>query len=219
MGHYRVLVILPSEAEEDDAEGYVEDLLAPYDENLTVDPYWEDCGCRQQRAWLQLADATAQAHGYAHWEAWREAMRTEAANQPSDVLYLDHVPAFRSIFQMLDIQAAQQAPETPADPNCPTCHGRGRYRTIYNPGARWDWWVIGGRWDDPAGNIRRLREWPADAPPIAVVTPDGTWHEQAEVGWFGSTHAVMTDAEWQQRWTDWRALYGDYWAVSVDCHI
>ena len=219
MSHYRVVVILPSEAEEDEAEGYVEDLLAPYDENLTVDPYWASCGCRRQRAWLQVADDAARDNGYANWEAWRDAMRAEAATDTSGALYLNEVPAFRSRFQELDLQAAQQASTTPADPQCPTCHGRGEYRTTYNPGARWDWWVIGGRWDDPAGHVRRLRDWPEENSPIAVVLPDGDWFEQAEMGWFGDHHAVMTDAEWQRRWTQWRTVYGDHWAVSVDCHI
>ncbi len=36
------VVILPSDADADDADGYVADLLAPHDENLTAEPYWAD---------------------------------------------------------------------------------------------------------------------------------------------------------------------------------
>jgi hypothetical protein len=219
MSHYRVLVMLPADADPDTAEGYVADLLAPYDENLPVAPYWADCGCRQQRAWRKLATAAARDRGYASWDAYRAALQAEAADCASRVIYLNQIPAFRPLFQHLDIQAAQTALDTPPDPECPTCHGSGQYRTRYNPNAHWDWWVIGGRWDDPAGNVRRLRDWPADTPPLAVVTPDGTWHAQAEMGWFGYSQAVMTDAAWQTRWQAWRQTYGDHWAVQVDCHI
>jgi hypothetical protein len=58
-----------------------------------------------------------------------------------------------------------------------------------NPDAKWDWYVIGGRWDGWALNKQSEREDIADnmafageiavreEMPFAIITPDGTWHE------------------------------------------
>ena len=33
------------------------------------------------------------------------------------------------------------------DPKCIECKGTGQHKTNYNPRSKWDWWVIGGRFD------------------------------------------------------------------------
>ena len=59
-----------------------------------------------------------------------------------------------------------------------------------------------------------------DKRPHAFVTPDGEWHEQGTMGWFGlSTSKKETIAqnmeEWEQALRDYQGLY----LVYVDCHI
>ena len=65
-------------------------------------------------------------------------------------------------------------------------------------GTRWDWWVIGGRFD---------HRWPRNVLPVSellaawnpaywneggmaggtVLTDDGNWHEASRPGWWGTT--------------------------------
>ena len=59
-----------------------------------------------------------------------------------------------------------------------------------------------------------------DKRPHAFITPDGEWHEQGTMGWFGiSTSKKETIAqnmeEWEQALQDYQGLY----LVYVDCHI
>ena len=56
--------------------------------------------------------------------------------------------------------------------------------------------------------------------PYAFVTPDGEWHEQGQMGWFGistaSQESIAQNADdWQEAIQDYQGLY----LVYVDCHI
>ncbi len=99
-----------------------------------------------------------------------------------------------------------------ADAACTDCKGSGTVKSTYNPRARWDWWVIGGRYEDikPGENT------------FALLTPDEGWQERATLGWFGTSRdAKMTQGEWKQVF---EAAYAHYvklgcFAVVVDYHI
>lgn len=66
----------------------------------------------------------------------------------------------------------------------------GRYYRHTNPNAKWDWWVVGGRWADMApGNTFIVRDVRTHFPewlPSVVVDADG-WHAAKDWGWFGSS--------------------------------
>ena len=56
--------------------------------------------------------------------------------------------------------------------------------------------------------------------PYAFVTPDGEWHEQGQMGWFGistdTQESIAQNADdWQEAIQDYQGLY----LVYVDCHI
>lgn len=57
---------------------------------------------------------------------------------------------------------------------------------------------------------------------FAVVTPDGDWHEKAQMGWFGLSDATARDElEWPRHYFD-RFIKGndpDMFMTIVDCHI
>lgn len=58
------------------------------------------------------------------------------------------------------------------------------------------------------------------ARPYAFVTPDGEWHEQGQMGWFGistdTQESIAQNADdWQEAIQDYQGLY----LVYVDCHI
>jgi hypothetical protein len=99
----------------------------------------------------------------------------------------------------------------------------GRYT---NPSAKWDWCVLGGRFqgllrllpgksgvsgqrswtnaDEPVipGSCDQARcgdiDWPATRQQFTpfAVLKDGEWHEQGEAGWFGAVANAKDDAAW-----------------------
>lgn len=108
----------------------------------------------------------------------------------------------------------------------------------FREGSHWDWWTIGGRWDGELVG-EAPDEWDMLVPPSvpslernmslvsfrhpdfrpwAVVTPDGEWHERAQMGWFGMARSEHDD-DWSARCEDIFARYPDHLVVAVDCHV
>ena len=120
----------------------------------------------------------------------------------------------------------------------------GRRGWWHNPEARWDWWVVGGRWagyiaategsyGEPSSDFR-YPEGRFDSALVAdcdfypgfetyaVLTPDGTWHEPGRMGWFCTTSATSEEEErfsatYRERFID--TADHDWTATVVDCHI
>lgn len=89
----------------------------------------------------------------------------------------------------------------------------------FNPDARWDWYVVGGRWAGAlAGEdsipLSRWGELPARFGTYAVVTPDGGWHSVEE-----SAAPHLWGTEFASRFVEPYADDPDMEAVLVDCHI
>lgn len=57
---------------------------------------------------------------------------------------------------------------------------------------------------------------------VAVVTPDGEWHEPGAVGWFGAIEATCSELrEWREHYKERFIDTADpEWVLTiVDCHI
>lgn len=112
--------------------------------------------------------------------------------------------------------------------------------STYNPKSKWDYWVIGGRWngeirnaprDDGVGfnfgeefhqlseNIIRVKELDHKLVPFAVVTPDGNWHERGKMGWWAMVRDEKPDDDWENEVMKLIQSHQDCWAIGVDCHI
>ena len=107
--------------------------------------------------------------------------------------------------------------------------------------GKWDWHVIGGRWDGwlygperheaapnaSAGstignNARIVRDIPMEDPfylPFAVLTPEGHWHEVGRMGAFALVREEMPRDQWHRFVQGLYAAYPDHVAVAVDCHV
>ena len=114
-----------------------------------------------------------------------------------------------------------------------------------NPNAKWDWWVVGGRWtgtltphDTSAadrgtpswinadeeidgfdicqvGNLTNLDELSAFA-----VVKDGQWYERGSMGWWGIVSDEKPGDEWDAKLKELLAgLPPETWIAVVDCHI
>lgn len=129
---------------------------------------------------------------------------------------------------------------------CETCNGSGTVDVTYNPDSKWDWWVIGGRWDGvmaskppigggiggfnfgekfhtPHRNACTLQEFKVDYKDrlgFAQVTPDGSWHERGQIGWFGTASGEKKETEWKDEVKSLLfSLPDDCMVVGVDAHI
>jgi hypothetical protein len=101
--------------------------------------------------------------------------------------------------------------------------------STYNPDSKWDWYVIGGRWDGWINDLDTSRESLADNTalteeaiarekiPHAIITPDGEWHERGQMGWWAM---LLTENEnWEQEARALLASYRGHRVVIVDAHI
>lgn len=87
--------------------------------------------------------------------------------------------------------------------------------STYNPDAKWDWYVIGGRWSNYLYLKERDEEgerltadyayfdevdWDymieMNCIPFCFVDWDGDWHEKGEMGWFAMTKNEKDDDSW-----------------------
>lgn len=101
--------------------------------------------------------------------------------------------------------------------------------STYNPDSKWDWYVIGGRWDGWINDRETSSEAVSDniatteavlernRIPHAIITPDGQWHEQGQMGWFG---IMLTENDDYQ--SEARLLLGQFpghHIITLDAHI
>jgi hypothetical protein len=60
----------------------------------------------------------------------------------------------------------------------------------------------------------------ADGIPYALVTPDGEWHGQGKMGWWGTSEDDESDQAWYERVLELvRENAGGRVAIAVDCHV
>ena len=113
----------------------------------------------------------------------------------------------------------------------------GNFIYYSNPNAEWDWWSLGGRWDNMLlnkhtkkySNSEKLsnldwKEMSKDHPfeTYALLTPDGNWLTSGSMGWFGISTATQEGRdEWSEsfRKTLQPYLQEGYYITIVDCHI
>lgn len=243
MSHFVTLVILPKDTELADAEAQVVRLLQPYDETIRVKPYDTQCWCVGVQARIEVEAEVARK-----WDInrLRDKFRRLPEEDKTDEKWAELLaPAKKMRQELLEAHPLKDSP----NPDCETCEGTGTRTTEYNPASKWDWWVIGGRWDGwiygpdreslcrdkkdggfnlgdqhqrLVNNCRRVSEIPVEDPhyvPFAILTPEGVWVQQGEMGWWAIVSNSMGDDQWQQTVKAVLSKYADHLAVAVDCHI
>ena len=50
-------------------------------------------------------------------------------------------------------------------------------------------------------------------------TPDGIWHQQGRMGWFGMSEDEVSDSDWEQEVKSYLAANPDTITVVCDLHI
>jgi hypothetical protein len=257
MSHFMTAVIIPKDRAKD-AEQVIGELLAPYDENLETEEYDTKCSCVGWKAVCENEKLVEEKFG--KWddlkkEFWKEAFDKYGIKSTHDER------CTREISNELDDLWEQKTKErlewynsnltshplyNKPDKDCEECDGTGLAKTTYNPDSKWDWWVIGGRWN---GEIRAERRRSEDGfnfgeefhqisenitsvedyldqinkenadVPFAIVTPDGEWNEEGTMGWFGIVS--NEDKKWDDRAKEILKEYSgkNFAIVGVDAHI
>lgn len=187
--------------------------LAPFDEDIDVTPYNQDCYCI-----TRSADARAEA---AYGKSWKDlGDEFRKSKQPDEKWNAFTAP-------LRELEATERAKGIPK-PDCDDCKGSGTVETTYNPKSKWDWYDLGGRWSGSLktkdGNTCNQAKkgdvvWQPDFHTFAVLK-DGQWHEKGDMGWFGMVSDEKPDEDWQKQFTDLMSDVPDDTLVSVyDVHI
>lgn len=232
MSHSMVIAIVKPDK---DIENQVNEVMSGFDENLEVETHKVKCWCVGERA-REYADAelTRQMGRWDDVKA-RFGKKYPDGNQAKWIAEY-YNPRYKFETDFIANHPLRNSP----DENCDNCNGTGRYETTQNPQAKWDWFVIGGRWDgvmkglpeidDGQGgfnfgdkyhslerNCCRVDE--VKTTPFAIVTFDGTWIERGKMGWWGVVTNEKDYQDWESQWERIKKAFGGYIAVSLDVHI
>ena len=201
MSHYTVAVV----TQEYPKDEVLEDILAPYSEHLIVAPYV----CQTKAEIIKEAKEIAESikKRIAEGEEFTNKSVGKYINAKTDE---DFYNASYSNFCKYDEE--------------------GNELSTYNPNSKWDWWVVGGRWDGHWDGentlslkdfVDYMKEDVEGRRTYAVLDVNGVWHEPGKMGWWAISSATDEDrANFTEKYLSFFDGYEDDWYVTlVDCHI
>ena len=196
----------------------VDKLLAPYDENIEFAPY------------VLYTKEQAIAKVRSDIEKYRDSIYKEYLEDPvkykekwgnnkNHIDYLEN--EFPKKLNWTDEECYEEIAKWKREDGMVAEDGS--ILSTYNPKSKWDWYLIGGRWNNsiPSNEVK-ISEIPIEKieTPYAFVTPDGEWVEQGKVGWFGVGSNEMDKDEWDAKSREYLKTLGkDIILTQVDCHI
>ncbi len=214
MSHYTVAVISRTGTEEE-----IEELLAPFDEDLEVESYI-------YRTKEEIIERGRKNH--------EEVLKEIQSFEKEKLNNILTNPSYDWYRRILEAKNDEDFYDIEVDTDIVDEDGN-EYST-YNPESRWDWWEIGGRWHeslrDYDGNYHdtlRISNWDYNYiykdmctfSTYALLTPDGEWLEPGKMGWWGISHADPIDQDkWKRGFTSLIDTFDkDMYVTIVDCHI
>jgi hypothetical protein len=223
MSHFTTIVIVPSKDEKDLKK--VEKLLRPYDENKTVPGYLRDCHCTGSQADKEVEIIVEDKLGKI--DTVRKDFAIKYPNLPykeQEKIWKEQVQIPRETLRK-ELMGKHPLAKTP-DPDCTQCKGTGKYKSTYNPKSKWDWYVVGGRWDNyfgcnhpPVERLIELAKSKEPKTPYSIVTPDGEWHQEGDMGYWGMTFNEIEEDVWNKEILEIYEKYKDHIGVVCDLHI
>ena len=207
MTHFTVGIIVPSH-ELSNLQAFIAEQMAPYDESTEVEPY------------VSYSVEQAQA------DLTRDITRFERIIERQDANY--NLEKCQEHLEKLRVTTPDEKYREYVEYH-EHFNGKGEPTSTYNPESKWDWYVIGGRWDgwindrDTSNNAVSDNIATTEAVlernkiPHAIITPDGEWHEQGQMGWFG---IMLTENDAYQ--SEARLLLGQFpghHIIILDAHI
>lgn len=158
MSHFVCLVIVPAPYNMQ----RIDQLLAPFSENIEVAPYMTPCYCINSEASRWAVEEHNKRTGFTPSQVredyWAKADAGEF--EPSSEAWERETGWYWNGRKELEKTHARYGQPKA---NCEECHGSGERETTYNPASKWDWYVVGGRWNgafdnyDPESDPRNFR--------------------------------------------------------------
>lgn len=211
-----------------DKDTSIDTLLAPYDENLVVEPYVE----------YNKEEAIAKVRK--EIEDYKNGPYAEYIKNPEEYekkykctkKYIEFLKnEFPKKINWTDDQCYDDIKE---DYDSDMIDKDGNLLSKYNPKSKWDWYVVGGRWNGgipmktnmkleiKSCNECKVSQIDMDKidTPYAYVDTNGNWNERGEMGWFG----ISTNDKDKDSWDDEFKKFINNQKKStivtlVDCHI
>lgn len=225
MSHYTLTIVLPEAPKN---KGHVEEmvstLLAPFDENVSVEPY-KDYVKPLPEDWRHATDREL---GWPYSVVKDNAPDTDLSDP-------------QAVASFMNSRYGGEEPEYGVDEQ-----GLFQWST-YNPQSKWDWWVVGGRWTGiykllpdatgivgntgtfgdaaPEGHADVARKGDIDVENCRVQTyavlAEGVWRAPGAMGWFGMSTESDPEKQDYEKWfaNFWTGLGDDVWLAVVDLHI
>ena len=157
MSHFGVLVLIsPLFTNDEDINDAVAAELAPFDENKEGLKRKTECYCinsEASSAVSEMADAKLGTIDTARdaFHAKIKAMETKPTEEEKQAMWTKDIWEPRHKFEKEEIKKHPLHNKPKKD--CEDCSGTGLRDTTSNPLAKWDWWVIGGRWTGYLGGV------------------------------------------------------------------
>jgi len=215
MSHFITLVFTKEEGRT------VEELLAPYDENIVVAPYIKYT--REQAIAKTRKEIEEYKNGtYARYLENPEKYAEDCSNE-KHLHYLRE--EFPKKMNWTDDECYEDVASWYEDDDKDE---EGNLYSTYNPNSKWDWYSIGGRWN---GYLKTLSGEPTnedyaseidwtETVPFAFISPDGRWHERGEMGWWACVSNEKDKDSWEIEFKNFiSSLEEDVVVTAVDCHI
>lgn len=267
MSHFMLCVLVPKDCP--NPEAYIGRQMEPFNENIEVPEYGKACYCIGSQAREDSHEAGLMAVDAKKFDDIRDRfhslgnikklhVKIHDARQKGDYETVDYLDGevnrawkeYLKPFNAVEADAlAHHKNKNDPDPKCEECEGTGTHKSTYNPNSKWDWYVIGGRWDGEiqnsphrsdngfnfgeehhklVNNSRSVHDILADEKLVipfaflvggSTLLTDGEWIERGGMGWWG----MVSDETEKEDWTVIvRKIYekcSDRIAVGVDCHI
>lgn len=186
-------------------ENNLDNVLAPFDENLAVDEY----------VYMTAEEALL-------WAEQRAADLKERCSDPEN-----QNPYAEEILQKYHNFESEEDLESYIRNYWETLDDEGNVLSTYNPNSEWDWWVIGGRWSNDLlhqgeyqENQAPLKECEVVDTPFCFIDLDGNWHKRANMGWWGMTSDDKEEDTWENEFREYlNSVPEDTVLTVIDFHI
>jgi hypothetical protein len=207
MTHFTVAIIVPSN-ELVNLQAFIAGQMAPFDENTEVESYVsysvEQAKTDIARDISRFERIIDRQDANYNLEKCQEHLQKLRATTPEEK-YREHIQ-FHEHF-----------------------NGNGEPTSTYNPDSKWDWFVIGGRWDGWVNDRETSKEAVIDniattetalernKVPHAIITPDGQWHEHGQMGWWGIM--LTENSGWESQSRSLLSQFPGHHIIILDAHI
>lgn len=209
MSHFCGIVFIEATSA-NDAESQLSSILSPYDEELTVDPYI-------YRTKKELIESIKK-----EVEGCKQFIQENSTSE--NIFTVERLISYQNKLMKWNnfeteedcINYAQTMYVLDED---------GNELSTYNPNSKWDWYVVGGRWD---GDILHAGDYDTNNAPKEALTKvgtpycfvdlDGNWHEKGSMGWWGISYDEKDN--WESEFRSYLDSVPDNtYLVLVDFHI